>query len=358
MSIEFHCENCGKFLKTSDDKAGRRGTCPECRAPIVVPAPAGSFQEESSSWHGIESADDYEQRDPGEHRYASRKRSSTCPMCGAENGPSAAQCSHCGEELQPGHDRTRRGEDGNVLIFSQIFDQTVSRFESNIGLCIGGVLLGFIMMFFAVVFLQMFLVIVGTGLIALLRNPGDLGAVILAIFFLGILAIVLLNCWLILGLNRFLLSLARFGRASIADLFSASLSMLGRMILTTLLFGLLAGGVMLGTMIFIGVAAANSPILILLSVLIGFILYLMLMLTQWCYPYVIVDQNPPGLGALTTTFRLMSGNYLTMFLILLCVGILNFFGAMMFGLGLLFTLPFGMLMLAVAYDQMTHSDAG
>lgn len=32
-------------------------------------------------------------------------------------------------------------------------------------------------------------------------------------------------------------------------------------------------------------------------------------------------------------------------------------GALLFLVGLLFTIPFGLLMLAVAYDQMTHSDA-
>ena len=36
--IEFHCDNCGRKIKVPDHHAGRKGRCPQCKEPIVVPA--------------------------------------------------------------------------------------------------------------------------------------------------------------------------------------------------------------------------------------------------------------------------------------------------------------------------------
>jgi DNA-directed RNA polymerase subunit RPC12/RpoP len=36
--IEFGCESCGRFLRVSEDKAGKKGRCPDCGSTIQVPA--------------------------------------------------------------------------------------------------------------------------------------------------------------------------------------------------------------------------------------------------------------------------------------------------------------------------------
>ena len=36
--IEFSCENCGQKLRVADDKAGKKGKCPKCENPVVVPS--------------------------------------------------------------------------------------------------------------------------------------------------------------------------------------------------------------------------------------------------------------------------------------------------------------------------------
>ena len=36
--IDFACRECGRYFRVSDDKAGLKGTCPDCGAPVVVPA--------------------------------------------------------------------------------------------------------------------------------------------------------------------------------------------------------------------------------------------------------------------------------------------------------------------------------
>ena len=39
MAIEFHCDHCGKLVKTSDEHAGKRGKCPHCHQSVYIPTP-------------------------------------------------------------------------------------------------------------------------------------------------------------------------------------------------------------------------------------------------------------------------------------------------------------------------------
>lgn len=39
MSIEFHCEKCGRLVKAPDDAGGRHGKCPTCHQSIYIPEP-------------------------------------------------------------------------------------------------------------------------------------------------------------------------------------------------------------------------------------------------------------------------------------------------------------------------------
>ncbi len=36
--IKFSCENCGQKFRVADDKAGKKGKCPKCENPVVVPS--------------------------------------------------------------------------------------------------------------------------------------------------------------------------------------------------------------------------------------------------------------------------------------------------------------------------------
>lgn len=39
LPITFTCKACGRAIRVSADRAGRRGPCPGCGAPLTVPAP-------------------------------------------------------------------------------------------------------------------------------------------------------------------------------------------------------------------------------------------------------------------------------------------------------------------------------
>jgi DNA-directed RNA polymerase subunit RPC12/RpoP len=44
--IRFNCKNCGQGIKVNDQYAGKKGKCPRCGGPIVVPAAAQQSQEQ------------------------------------------------------------------------------------------------------------------------------------------------------------------------------------------------------------------------------------------------------------------------------------------------------------------------
>ena len=39
MTIQFHCEHCGKLVQAPDDAGGKRGKCPHCQGSNFIPAP-------------------------------------------------------------------------------------------------------------------------------------------------------------------------------------------------------------------------------------------------------------------------------------------------------------------------------
>jgi DNA-directed RNA polymerase subunit RPC12/RpoP len=46
--IEFNCKNCGRKFKVSERNAGKKGTCPQCKNPIVIPAPTKTMPADPS----------------------------------------------------------------------------------------------------------------------------------------------------------------------------------------------------------------------------------------------------------------------------------------------------------------------
>lgn len=44
MPIEFHCEHCGKLVRTSEQNAGRQGRCPYCKNSVYIPTPSEQIE--------------------------------------------------------------------------------------------------------------------------------------------------------------------------------------------------------------------------------------------------------------------------------------------------------------------------
>ncbi len=44
MAIEFHCNHCGKLVRTGSEHAGKRGRCPYCKQSIYIPTPSEEIE--------------------------------------------------------------------------------------------------------------------------------------------------------------------------------------------------------------------------------------------------------------------------------------------------------------------------
>ncbi len=45
MSIEIHCDHCGKLIRAPDDAGGKRGKCPYCEQSVYIPHAASEIEE-------------------------------------------------------------------------------------------------------------------------------------------------------------------------------------------------------------------------------------------------------------------------------------------------------------------------
>lgn len=44
MPIEFHCDHCGRKVKTGGENAGKRGRCPHCQQSVYIPTPSEELE--------------------------------------------------------------------------------------------------------------------------------------------------------------------------------------------------------------------------------------------------------------------------------------------------------------------------
>ena len=45
MSIDLHCNHCGKHIRAPDEAGGKHGKCPYCKQDVYVPMPAAEVEE-------------------------------------------------------------------------------------------------------------------------------------------------------------------------------------------------------------------------------------------------------------------------------------------------------------------------
>ncbi|VAX41839.1 hypothetical protein MNBD_PLANCTO02-2389, partial [hydrothermal vent metagenome] len=123
MSINFRCPDCNKNLRTSDNRAGARASCPDCGAEVTVPSPSSRQYEndESSS-------------------FSDRQR---CPVCGNSEGRRATSCSSCGESFSQSRSNGNREY---ATFWIRFFAFFIDRVIIGVPLFIFGMVMAFVMM--------------------------------------------------------------------------------------------------------------------------------------------------------------------------------------------------------------------
>lgn len=324
MAIEFNCSNCGKLLRTGDDKAGARAKCPECGAPIEVPDADGDVDSRRFDRDEIE--EEYEDEPYEEFAGAAAspetrpRGTQPCPMCGEQVPADATRCPYCGEELRPGAAPTvgvpQRLDAGDVISASWDI------YKREMGLCIGGTVVVVILGLVAGLVLE------GVERVMLAGAQGNL-SLVLVVLLASMTAGLFVQSYLQLGLHILFLKVARGQRAEIGDVFTGGPYLL-RMVGNSILFLI---------MLVLGLFACIVP---------GIIVALMF----WPFVYVLVDRNPPGAGALSEAREITEGNWGAV--VLLYLAMLGFIvlGLLACGVGVIFALPLTILMFAVAYAKM------
>lgn len=108
------------------------------------------------------------------------------------------------------------------------------------------------------------------------------------------------------------------------------------------------------------VSYAISSILFSIMVLIGFLLLIVpgfyIMARFWLFPFFILDKDMGPVEALKAASEASEGKRWFLFLLILVLVLLNIAGALLLGIGLLFTIPITFLALALVYRRLTNTE--
>lgn len=155
------------------------------------------------------------------------------------------------------------------------------------------------------------------------------------------------------GLSLYLTNLAAGRRAGFGDLFRCR-KFAWAIILAYFLVGLTSLGTqflfVVGTLA-LGELIGDSALLIGFFLGVPVLYAVMLSLSQ--VPFLIVDREVGPMGALQMSWFIMRGHRLTYFFLTAICGIINLFGLMALGFGLLITFPLYLIAIAVFYLAVT-----
>lgn len=348
MTIVFHCGKCGKELKAPDGKAGQPGECPRCEQPVVVPqVPSGSSSGSpttAATANPVETAP------------------RICPMCGTPSPAGAESCQVCGESFRnpgPVRDVNERFSKGHRIRISPILSTAWDRFTGQMGIAIAG---GMIYLFSA-------------GVLVLLTRwfwyssesiyrPTLGETAISAVCYLGFYAA---QIWLVLGLCRFSLTIARGKRAEISQVFSGFKYLLPGVLSSLLvllqLLALFVLAYLIALLLF--VATMQPPHILLVWCVLMLLETLVVLLLYFWTPYILVDIDTRGVYAILHSYDLMKGNFLRVSLILIISILILLVGVLAVGAGLIVAFPLVAVLLAVTYDHLSggadavsHPDTG
>lgn len=329
MTIEFHCPQCHKLLKTADDKAGVEAKCPGCGDVLVVPELSeGIDRHDAAEGPVIAETELF-----GERVLPSTMGPESirpCPVCGEPISCASDRCPSCGEPLAlEGNDAPPQMPH---FVTSDILGRTWAIFQQKIGVLLGvSFLLWVIQVLFIVVAYGLFFGIVFFVERAELDSPTGI-LVGSAVLIPGLILWSIVTCLLQGGYRRLLVDVAQGKPANFSQLFSGG-RFFWRLLGANLLFGAL---VTAGSLLLVapGVYAAVA---------------------LWPYSYVLVDQDCGVVDAFERSWKLTIGNRLAGFVLMLALVGIHFAGSFIPCLSFfaaILTEPFALLSLAVAYVEM------
>jgi hypothetical protein len=320
MTIALNCPHCGRLLRTSDDRAGQTAKCPGCGEPISIPVNepphAEVPQAEIARPEQVQAA-------PADAAASDDGNRKPCPLCGEMVLSVARKCRFCGESIGDGVPvRPHVEKDPHSLELTDVLLAGWELFKRHMLMAVGGMVVAGA--------LQM-IPVSGIWIAVLVAAQGpEAEPIAIAIVAGTVLIGMVISTYLSCGLNRLLLNIAYDRDPQITDLFAFKFNTL---------LSMLAANFIQGMCVTIGLMFCFVP---------GIILSLMWMPLH----FVIVDQELGPIAALAESKRLTDGRKLNIFLIMLVANVIGSLGQMACYVGLLFTLPLAMVILATVYVRL------
>jgi DNA-directed RNA polymerase subunit RPC12/RpoP len=309
MAIEFPCSRCGRQLRTSEENVGREAKCPECGSLTVIPAVSGGMQPQTPQFATA----------PSNNPFAS-------PVIGGQYAQQPFMATAPGEIVA-----TQAG-------FTDAFGATWDIFKANLGKCL---VFGLLTIGLSIVYIILVAIVgMATGL-DFRQQPSIAQTLLIQVIALVPMA------WLLLGVIRFFLEMARGQEAPFGLVFSGAPNF--------------------------GSGLAVYAVLAVLNFLVGLPQYfldggmplqlLLILLNLGVYTFfsqalaLVADKNMGASDALSTSLAVMRGNKLTLFfqILVLIVGE-GIFIIVTILIGLLAAIPFMWLFQQVVYLLVTGQD--
>jgi predicted RNA-binding Zn-ribbon protein involved in translation (DUF1610 family) len=340
LTIEFHCPHCGKILRTPDDKAGVRANCPGCSVVVTVPkpitasVPSGVESAPSDSEAGAVDQGNRPEAGAGEIAAVARY----CPMCGAEALQSDQNCRRCGEALFNDSNVVGSWKPSRIDL-ENVLEKTWDIYKKHFGMLLAGFLVVAGILFatyFGLTIIQNIVVMVAAGAGKQARGPGqimDFSVFLIVILVSACLlsaSFFVIALYLLAGMQRFVQRVVFKNRAEIAEIFTGG----------PYLMRFIGGSLLFSIMIAVGSIAFVIP---------GLALGLMF----WPYLHIITDRQVGVMESFERSRELTRENLWSGFMLLLLTVLINLGGLMVVCVGLVFTVPFTMLMHCVAYSAMS-----
>jgi len=332
MPVEFHCQQCQTVLRVPDAAAGKPVRCPKCSAVVVAPQP-GSEQTPAVS-------------PPGSPLAAGTPATPRGPNVNPYASPLHSPAANAGiPELV-----------GGPLDVGYVLSRTWEIFKIHWGMCLVASLIPGAVQQVLVIVLQVIIGVAGQV------DP----ALAVGVMILAVLAIIPVIVWLNAGQTLFFIRVARGETPDIVNVFRGAPWIL-RFIGLFLLLWLIVDGVLLicvGAPALLGgalgaifrAAGPGAALGLIVGGLLGVcaVIYLTLAYSQAIY--LMIDRNAGVIDSLRGSWQITQGNKLTIFLILLLLGLINLGGVLACCIGIIATMPYTALAVAVMYTVMAKGN--
>ena len=346
MAITFSCNSCGNKLRVADENAGKRAKCPKCQTILRIPTANAASQPGTPQVPSSSGPEPFDFPDLGNDDSTGNPFDAVSDF----GASAAANPFQAPSYTAPASPATASRKGGHQIVdFGEVYAQGMARYQKQIGM---GALYTLIYLGISVV----------TGIVGQVISVGFNIAGVVELIIVGAIVVQLFQSCV----GAFQTSIAvRFGlnvatnREPLDRIFAGKpfLPILAANLLFLLAFGLIGAIAAIPATIGLVTQHPEPEIFIIISVAIGFALFMafsIFCIRYSLFAFFIVDEGTGVFKSLELSAKYTKGNKLTLFLLFLTFSIVGMIAILVTcGIGMFFVVPFCMTTAAVFYLKAT-----